>query len=57
MYLNEKYKDSGKIWHGKTIRDMVRNPIYTGRMHMNGLVSEPIESLRIVSDEAVKFGQ
>lgn len=57
MYLNEKYRDSGKTWHGKTIRDMVRNPIYTGRMHMNDLLSEPIESLRIVSDEAVEFGK
>jgi len=57
MYLNEKYPDSGKIWHGKTVRDMVRNPIYTGRMHMNDLLSEPIESLRIVSDEAVEFGK
>lgn len=57
MFLNEKYSDSGKIWHGKTIRDMVRNPIYTGRMHMNNILSEPIESLRIVSDEAVEFGR
>ena len=57
MFLNEKYPDSGKTWHGKTIRDMVRNPIYTGRMHMNDLLSEPIENLRIVSDEAVAFGR
>ena len=57
MFLNEKYPNPDKIWHGKTIRDMVRNPIYTGRMHMNDTQSEPIESLRIVSDEAVAFGQ
>lgn len=57
MYLNEKYRDSGKIWHGKTIRDMVRNPIYTGRMHMNDIISDPIESLRIVSDEDIEFGR
>lgn len=57
MYLNGKYPDSGKTWHGKTIRDMVRNPIYTGRMHMNNILSEPIESLRIVSDEDVEFGK
>lgn len=57
MFLNAKYPDSGKIWHGKTIRDIVRNPIYTGRMHMNNILSEPIESLRIVSDDAVEFGR
>ncbi len=57
MYLNEKYRDSGKTWHGKTVRDIVRNPIYTGRMHMNELMSDPIDSLRIVSDEAVEFGR
>ena len=57
MFLNEKYPNPDKIWHGKTIRDMVRNPIYTGRMHMNDTQSEPIESLRIVSDEAVAFGR
>ena len=57
MFLNEKYPNPQKIWHGKTIRDMVRNPIYTGRMHMNDILSEPIESLRIVSDSAVEFGK
>ncbi len=57
MHLNEKYPNSDKTWHGKTIRDMVRNPIYTGRMHMNKILSAPIESLRIVSDEAVEFGR
>jgi DNA invertase Pin-like site-specific DNA recombinase len=57
MYLNEKYPNPDKVWNGKTIRDMVRNPIYTGRMHMNDILSEPIESLRIVSDEAVEFGR
>ena len=56
MFLNEKYPNPQKIWHGKTIRDMVRNPIYTGRMHMNDIVSEPIESLRIVSDNEVEYG-
>ncbi len=57
MFLNDKYPNPDKIWHGKTIRDMVRNPVYTGRMHMNDIQSEPIESLRIVSDEAVEFGK
>ena len=57
VYLNEKYPSRDKIWHGKTIRDMVRNPIYTGRMHMNDIQSEPIESLRIVSDAEVEYGK
>ena len=57
MCLNKKYPNPNKVWYGKTIRDMVRNPIYTGRMHMNNILSEPIESLRIVSDEAVEFGR
>ncbi len=57
MFLNNKYPDPKKVWHGKTIRDMVRNPIYTGRMHMNDIMSEPIESLRIVSDGELEFGK
>ena len=57
MYLNKKYPNPDKIWHGKTIRDMVRNPIYTGRMHMNDILSEPVESLRIVSDAEVEYGK
>ncbi len=56
MYLNQKYPNPKKVWHGKTIRDMVRNPIYTGRMHMNDIMSEPVESLRIVSDNDLEYG-
>ena len=55
-YLNEKYPNPEKIWTAQTIRNMVRNPIYTGRMHMNDIQSEPIERLRIVSDEDLEFG-
>ena len=42
-YLNSKYENPAKIWTAQTVRSMIRNPIYTGRMHMNGVVSEPIE--------------
>ena len=55
-YLNEKYPNPEKIWTAQTIRNMVRNPVYTGRMHMNTTTSKPIEHLRIVSDEEVEFG-
>ena len=55
-YLNDKYPNPNKIWVAQTIRTMIRNPIYTGRLHMNDVLSEPIEELRIVSDEDVEFG-
>ncbi len=34
---------------------MLRNPLYTGRLHMNDTFSEPIESLRLVSDSDFEF--
>ena len=55
-YLNSKYENPTKIWTAQTVRSMIRNPIYTGRMHMNGVVSEPIERLRIISDQDLEFG-
>ena len=55
-YLNEKYPDPNKVWSPRTIRSMICNPIYTGRMHMNDIQSEPIESLRIISDDELEFG-
>ena len=54
--LNEKYQSPEKIWTAQTVRTIVRNPIYTGRMHMNDTLSAPIESLRLVSDEDLAFG-
>lgn len=54
-YLNDRYPDLGKVWTAQTIRSMLRNVIYTGRMHMNDTLSEPIESLRLVSDEEQQF--
>ncbi len=55
-YMNEKYPSPEKIWTAQTVRNMIRNPIYTGRMHMNDTLSEPNEKLRLVSDEALEFG-
>ena len=54
-YMNEKYPNADKIWTAQTVRNMIRNPTYTGRMHMNDTLSEPIEKLRLVSDEALEF--
>lgn len=56
-YLNKKYPNPKKIWVGVTIIRILRNPIYTGRMHMNDIQSEPIESLRIISDDEFAFAQ
>ncbi|MBR0391755.1 MAG: recombinase family protein [Oscillospiraceae bacterium] len=56
-YLNAKYPDPNKVWTAQTIRNMIRNPIYGGRMHMNDTLSEPIESLRLATDEQIEFGK
>ena len=55
--LNDKYASLGKIWTAQTIRSMLRNVIYTGRMHMNDTVSAPNEALRIISDEDLEFAK
>ena len=56
-YLNEKYPNPNKIWVPQTLRNMLRNPTYIGRLHMNDTLSEPIESLRLVSDEDFAFAK
>ena len=53
--LNQKYPDCGKTWTPQTVREMAKNPIYTGRFHMNDTVSEPIEELRLISDADFAF--
>ena len=53
--MNERHPEFGKIWTAQTIRAMVKNPTYTGRLHMNEIQSEPIESLRLVSDDDFAF--
>ena len=56
-YPNDKYASLGKIWTAQTIRSMLRNVIYTGRMHMNDTISAPNEALRIISDEDLEFAK
>ena len=56
-YLNEKYPQLGKLWTAQTIRTMLRNVLYTGRMHMNDTLSEPNEALRIISDSQMDFAR
>ena len=56
-FLNAKYPDEKKIWTRQTVLNLIRNPIYTGRMHMNDIRSEPIEELRIISDEQFVFAE
>lgn len=54
-YLNDKYPNLDKVWTGQTVRTMIRNPIYTGRLHMNDTLSEPQEHLRLISNETQRF--
>ena len=54
-YLNRKYPDNAKVWTRPTVMTILKNVTYTGRMHMNDVVSEPIESLRLISDEEFEF--
>ena len=55
--LNEKYSNLGKVWTAQTVRSLIRNPLYTGRLHMNDTLSEPLEHLRLVSDAQFEFCQ
>ena len=50
-YLNNKYPNPDKVWTRASIMTILKNRIYTGRMHMNDIVSNPIEELRLISDE------
>lgn len=56
-YLNARYPSENKIWTAQTIRSMLSNVTYTGRMHMNDLCSDPIPELRIISDDTFNFVQ
>lgn len=56
-FLNAKYPNPDKIWTAQTVRGMIRNPMYTGRFHMNETLSEPNEALRLISDETAQFAQ
>lgn len=54
-HLNRKYPDDTKVWTRPTVMTILKNIVYTGRMHMNDVLSEPIESLRLVSDDDFEF--
>ena len=56
-YMNEHYPNPDKIWTRTTVMSLLRNPVYTGRMHMNDVMSEPIEELRLISDDDFQFTQ
>ena len=53
--LNDKYPNPDKVWTRQTVLSLIRNPIYTGRLHMNDTLSEPIPELRLISDEQFAF--
>ena len=54
-YMNEHYPNPSKIWTKTTVLNMLKNPIYTGRLHMNDTLSAPIDALRLVSDDDFRF--
>ena len=54
-HLNQKYPDPAKVWVRASIMTILRNPIYTGRLHMNDTQSQPIDSLRLISDQDFEF--
>lgn len=56
-YMNEHSPNPSKIWTKTTVLNMLKNPVYTGRLHMNDTLSEPIERLRLVSDDDYRFAQ
>ena len=56
-HLNKKYPNDKKVWTRPTVMTILKNIVYTGRMHMNDVVSEPIEDLRLISDAEFEFVQ
>ncbi len=55
--MNRRHPDVKKAWTAASVRTILHNVTYTGRLHMNNLQSEPIESLRLVTDETFEFVQ
>lgn len=54
-WLNElriptKHGKPGAFWRATSIRAIVRNPIYTGRIRFGDELSEPIDRLRLIDD-------
>lgn len=53
-WLNERgipTKRQKTFWRATSIRALVRNPIYTGRIRFGGDLSEPFDHLRIIDDD------
>lgn len=53
-WLNEhgiKTKRGTSLWRDTAVRAMIGNPIDRGQLHMGDTLSDPIEELRIISDE------
>ena len=48
-HLNE-FHPGGRKWCARSVRTMLSNPMYTGRLRCGDILSEPIEELRYVSD-------
>lgn len=55
--LNSLYSNPEKIWMPQTIRMILKNPIYSGRMRFNDMLSPVQEQLRIISDAQFEFTQ
>ena len=55
--LNSLYPNPEKIWMPQTIRTILKNPIYTGRMRFNDMLSPMQEQLRIIPDAQFEFAQ
>ncbi|MBR4457347.1 MAG: recombinase family protein [Clostridia bacterium] len=53
QYLNEKgirTKRGTSLWRGTSVRALIKNPIYIGKYHMNDVLSESFDNLRIIDD-------
>lgn len=56
-YLNEQYPSPSKIWAPQTVRSLIKNPIYIGKMKFNDMLSPASEELRIISDSEFEFAK
>ena len=43
-------KHGDSFWRGTSVRAVIRNPIYTGRIRFGDDLSEPFEHLRLIDD-------
>lgn len=59
MFLTEQgiKSRSGLSWHASTVLNMLKNIVYRGVLRSGETLSEPFESLRIVSDDVFEKAQ